>query len=198
MARPFIVFAALLTLCSILLLSVGCGSKPFNVKTEVTLPAMANAPVVESQGIRLRAAIVHDEDYLLSTFDANLLLAGVLPVNVTMTNSGAEPLDLRKARFEVRTADDHAYKATEAKRVYKRLIDYYGISTYSKGAYKESRDDFAAYALDLSRPLAMGESRQGMVFFILPDRVIQATGLKLMGVRLGASGSSGTVELQLD
>jgi hypothetical protein len=198
MARPFIVFAALLTLCSNLLLSVGCSSKPFDVKTEVTLPATVGAPVVESQGVRLQAAAVRDEDYLLSTFDANLILAGVLPVKMTMTNSGAQPLDLRKARFEVRTADGHAYKATDAKRVYKRLIDYYGISTYSKGAYNESRDEFAAYALDLSRPLAMGESRQGMLFFILPDRAIQATGLKLIGVRLGSSGSSGTVELQLD
>jgi len=190
MTRAFIVF--------ILLLFAGCGGKPFDVKTEVKLPATPGAPVAESQSVRLQAAAVRDEDYLLSTFDANLILAGVLPVGVTMTNRGAQPLDLRKARFEVRTADGHSYKAADARRAYKRLIDYYGISTYSKGAYKESRDDFAAYALDLSKPLAMGESRQGMVFFILPDRAIQATGLKLIGARLGASGSSGTIELQLD
>jgi len=190
MTRAFIVL--------ILLLLAGCGSKPFDVKTAVKLPALAGAPVAESSGIRLQAAAVRDEDFLLSTFDANLILAGVLPVNVTMTNHGSQPLDLRKARFEVRTADGRSYKAADANRAYKRLIAYYAISTYSKGAYKESRDDFAAYALDLSKPLAMGESRQGMVFFILPDRVIQATGLKLIGVRLGASGSSGTVELQLN
>lgn len=190
MTRAFIVFT--------LLLLAGCGSKPFDVKTAVKLPAITGAPVADSQSVRVQAAAVRDEDFLLSTFDANLILAGVLPVNVTVTNHGAEPLDLRKARFEVRTADGHSYKATDANRAYKRLVAYYGISTYSKGAYKESRDDFATYALDLSNPLAMGESRQGMVFFILPDRAIQATGLKLIGVRLGASGPTGTVELQLD
>jgi len=187
MTRPFIIF--------ILLLFAGCGSKPFNVKTEVKLPALAGVRVLETAAIRMQAAAVRDEDYLLSTFDANLILAGVLPVNVMMTNRGAQPLDLHKARFELRTADGHTYKAAEANRAYKRLVDYYGISSYSKGAYKESRGDFAAYALDLSKPFAMGESRQGMVFFILPDRAIQATGLKLIGVLLDASD---TVELELD
>ncbi|MFL6216076.1 MAG: hypothetical protein ACJ74J_19490 [Blastocatellia bacterium] len=190
MARLLIVF--------ILFLLAGCGSKPFNVKTEVTLPAIASAPAVESQGVRLQAAVVRDEDYLLSTFDANLILAGVLPVNVTMTNSSAQPLDLHKAGFEVRTPNGHSYKAADASRAYKQLIKYYGISTYSKGAYKQSREDFAAYALDQSKPLAMGERRQGMLFFILPDQAIQAAGLNLIGVRLGVAGSSGTVELKLD
>jgi hypothetical protein len=190
MSRLLIVFT--------LLLLTGCGGKPFNVKTEVMLPAISNAPVVESQGVRLQAAAVRNEDYLLSTFDANLILAGVLPVNVTVTNRGAQPLDLRKSRFQVRAPDGHTYKAADVSRAYKQLIKYYGISTYSKGAYKQSQEDFAAYALDLSRPLAMGESRQGMLFFILPDRAIQAAGLNLIGVHLGASGSSGTVELKLD
>jgi len=190
MTRAFIVL--------ILLLLAGCGSKPFDVKTAVKLPALAGAPVAESSGIRLQAAAVRDEDFLLSTFDANLILAGVLPVNVTMTNHGSQPLDLRKARFELRTADGHTYKAADAGRAFKRLIQYYEISTYSKGAYKQSREDFAAYALDAARPLAMGESRQGMLFFILPDLAIQAAGLKLIGVRLDAGEPKRALELQLD
>jgi hypothetical protein len=184
--------------CCALLLLAGCGGKPFNVKTEVALPAIANAPAAESPAVRVQAAAVRDEDYLVSTFDANLILAGVLPINMTITNRAAQPLDLRKARFELRAPDGHAYKAADANRAFKRLIQYYGISTYSKGAYKQSREDFAAYALDATRPLAMGESRQGMLFFILPDRAIQAAGLKLIGVRLDAGAPKEAVELQLD
>ena len=75
---------------------------------------------------------------------------------------------------------------------------YYEISTYSKPAYKKSLEDFAAYALDAARPLAMGESRQGMLFFIVPDGVVQASGLKLIGARLDALESRSTVELQLN
>lgn len=192
---PVIVFAAV---CLIAMLLAGCSGKPFNVKTQVALPALATAPAAESPGLRLQAAIVRDEDLLLETFDANLILAGVLPVNLMITNRTAQPLDLRKARFAVRTADGHAYKAADAKRAFKRLIKYYEISTYSKPDYAQSQEDFASYALDINRPLAMGESRQGMLFFIVPDHVIQASGLKLMGVRLDAAQSKSAVELQLN
>ena len=189
---------ASLAFCLTLISLAGCGGKPFNVKTQVALPAIADAPVAEAQGVRMQAAAVRDEDFLLATFDANLLLAGILPVNVTITNRTAQPLDLHKARFEVRVLDGHSYKAAEAKRAFKRLIKYYGISTYSKPAYKKSLEDFAAYALDMTRPLAMGESRQGMLFFIVPDGVVQASGLKLIGARLDAHESRSTVELQLN
>jgi|SRR5205085_637753 len=188
---------ALLSSCLILLLLAGCGGKPFNIKTQAALPAPADAPLAESGGVRLQAAAVRDEDFLVATFDGNLILAGVLPVSVTVTNRTAQPLDLRKARFEVRAADGHAYKAADPKRAYKRLIKYYGISTYSKRGYKESQEDFAAYALDTGGPLAVGESRRGVLFFIVPDGVIRAAGLKLVGSRLGGD-AGGAVELQLN
>jgi hypothetical protein len=191
---PSIAFA---TICLVLILLAGCGGKPFNVKTEVALPAIADAPRGESQGIRMQAAAVRDEDFLVSTFDANLILAGVLPLDVSITNGTSQPLDLRRARFVVRAPDGHSYKAVEAQRAFKRLVKYYQISTYSKPAYKESREDFAAYALDTAKPLAMGESRRGMLFFIVPDGVAQAAGLKLIGTRLDAANSKSAIELQL-
>ncbi len=184
--------------CLLLALLAGCGGKPFDVKTSVDLPSLADAPVAESQGLRLQAAALLDEDYLLETFDANLILAGILPVNVTITNRAATPVDLHKARFELRTAEGRTYKAADIKSAFKRLIKYYEISTYSKPAYKESREDFAAYALDTGRPLAMGESRRGMLFFIVPDGVVRASGLKLIGARLDAAQSTSAVELQLN
>jgi hypothetical protein len=190
-----VAFAAV---CLIAVLLTGCNDRPFDVKTSVHLPATADAPVGESQGIRMQAAAVRDEDFLVETFDANLILAGILPVNVTVTNRTGQPLDLRKARFEVRALDGHSYKASEAKRAFKRLIKYYEISTYSPPAYKQSQEDFAAYALDVTRPLAIGESRQGMLFFIVPDGVAQASGLKLIGARLDANEPGSAIELQLN
>ena len=186
---------AAMTVGLTLLVLAGCGGKPFNVKSDVVLPALAGAAVGEAGGVRMQAAAVGDEDYLLATFDANLILAGVLPVNLTVTNQTAAPLDLRKARFEVRSTDGHVYKVADSKRAFARLIKYYGISTYNKSGYKKSREDFAAYAFDTAKPLPMGESRQGMLFFVVPDGVIRAAGLKLIGARLGAAES---VELRLN
>ena len=197
MNRAMALMAAVTTGLTLLLLA-GCGGgKPFNVKSGVTLPALTDAPLAEQSGVRMQAAAVRDEDYLLAIFDANLMMAGVLPVNLTITNQRAESLDLRKARFEVHSLDGHVYKAADGKRAFARLIKYYGISTYNKSGYKKSREDFAAYAFDTEKPLAMGESRQGMVFFIVPDGVIRAAGLKLIGARLGAAEHS-AVELQLN
>ncbi|HJQ22386.1 MAG TPA: hypothetical protein VKA60_00630 [Blastocatellia bacterium] len=187
---------AAVTIALTWLLLAGCGGgKPFNVKSDVTLPALAAAPVADASGVRMQAAAVRDEDYLLATFDANLILAGVLPVNLAVANQTAAPIDLRKARFAVRSPDGHVYKAADAKHAFARLIKYYGISTYNKSGYKKSREDFAAYAFDTAKPLAMGESRQGMLFFIVPDGVTGAAGLKLIGARLGAADS---VELHLN
>jgi hypothetical protein len=189
---------SLVVVGSLAVLLAGCVGKPFDVKTQVTLPALAGAPLVESRGIRLQAAAVRDEDYLVATFDANLIMAGILPVNVTIANQTAQPLDLHKARFELRGSEGKAYHAADAKHTFKRLINYYEISTYTKAAYKHSQEDFAAYALDTARPLAMGESRQGMLFFIVPDGVIRATGFKLIVTRLDATPSADAVELRLD
>jgi len=188
----------LATVCLIAILLAGCGGKPFNVKPQVALPAIADAPRGDWQGIRIQAATVRDEDFLITTFDANLILAGILPVNVVITNQTAQPLDLHEARFEVRTSDGHSFKAAETRRAFKRLIKYYEISTYSKPAYKQSQADFASYVLDTTKPFAIGESRQGMLFFIVPDIVAQASGLKLIGARLDAARSKSAVELQLN
>jgi predicted lysophospholipase L1 biosynthesis ABC-type transport system permease subunit len=65
---------ALLSSCLILLLLAGCGGKPFNIKTQAALPAPADAPLAESGGVRLQAAAVRDEDFLVATFDGNLIL----------------------------------------------------------------------------------------------------------------------------
>jgi hypothetical protein len=185
-------------LAGLMALSAACGGKPFNVKTEVDLPSTPDAARAEVNHMQLQAAAIRDEDYLVTIFDANLPLAGVLPVTVTLTNQSHEAIDLRKAQFEIRGPDGRTLKAADAGRVFKRLIAYYEISTYSKSGYKKSREDFAAYGLDLSKPLDAGQSRQGMVFFIAPERAAQPVSLTLIARRLDAKQPKlPAIELQL-
>src|SRR5437868_3406417 len=56
-------FAVILLVTALL---AGCTSKPFNVKTQVVFPASADVAVAESNGIRMQAAVVRDEDVLLA------------------------------------------------------------------------------------------------------------------------------------
>jgi hypothetical protein len=184
----------------------GCGGKPFNVRErpfkvkEGADPAPAVFDAQAQYGlVTIQAEAVRDEDYLYDTFDANLILAGVLPIRVMIANAGQEPLDLKSARFEARAQAGRSFKPADAKRAFKRLISYYGISTYSKSGYKESQEDFLSHALDTNTPLAPGQSRQGLLFFLVPGEVAQSTGITLIANGLGPkqSGKDSSVELKL-
>ncbi|MCI0487257.1 MAG: hypothetical protein L0229_11730 [Blastocatellia bacterium] len=180
----------------------GCGGKPFKVKPRPDVPeAQIRAGArAESNGVALLAEAVTDEDFLYETFDANLILAGVLPVRVKLTNNGEDPVDLRKARFEIRNSSGRRFKGIDPEDAFKRLISYYGVSIYSKPGYKESRQDFSSYAFELESPLGPGESRQGMIFFRVPGDVAREPGLTLFARRLDSrqSKSDAGIELKLN
>jgi len=174
----------------------GCGGKPFEVKTRADLPPpSASVASAQSSRITIQAEALRDEDYLNDTFDANLILAGVLPVRLKLTNGSQEPVDLNKSRFEIKAANGHSYKASDPKKAFKRLVAYYEISTYSKPGYRESQEAFTGYALDLSKPLGAGETREGLVFFVVPDTVANAQELSMVASRLDQRGAP--IELSL-
>jgi hypothetical protein len=187
---------------SILLFALlpACGGKPFNIKSKPDLPPREPGIKAVAGGLTVQAEAVTDEDFLYETFDANLILAGVLPVRITVSSAEQEPVDLRKAKFEIRTAAGRAYKAINANSAFKRLISYYGISTYTKEGYKQSQSDFASHALDLQSPLAPGGSRQGMIFFHIADEAARTASMTLAAERLDAKRqkSNSSVELKLN
>jgi hypothetical protein len=173
----------------------GCG-RPFNVKTHADLPAPDHAAKATLDGVAVEAQAITDEDLLYDTFDANLISAGVLPVRVKVTNSGGEIIDLKRARFEVQ-ARGRRFKAVNANKAFKRLISFYGISVYAKSGYKESLDAFSAYALDVMNPLGAGESRQGLLFVLMPAEAARDTGLTLAIAKLSSKTGGASVELKL-
>lgn len=156
-----------------------CG-KPFNVKPRTELPRAEYTATATTDQITVQAKPITDENLLYETFDANLILAGVLPVRVMLTNSAEETLNLAKARFAIRSEKvGRAFKSVEARQAFKRVISYYEISTYNKSGFKESLADFSAYALDTERPLNGRESREGLLFFLVGGDVIRDAGLIL-------------------
>lgn len=197
-----LLFAALGLVFCVLTLGA-CVGKPFNVKPRPATPdppELFAGPRTLSEGLTLQAQAVLDEDYLNETFDANLLLAGIVAVRVKLTNGAPAPLDLKRARFELKTPDGRGHRPLEAHRVFKMLISYYGITTYGIDAFKESRNDFSSYAFNQSTALAEGESRQGLVFFALPADVARAAALTLIVSRLrpGAKKNDSAMEVRLN
>ena len=79
-----------------------CG-KPFDVKpkTKVESALPTNYTATAASGdLSVSAESLTDEDSLYNTFDSNLILAGILPVRVKLTNSGNENIVLKDAKFE--------------------------------------------------------------------------------------------------
>jgi hypothetical protein len=180
-----------------LTLFFGCG-RPFDVKTQPSLPPARYAETATVNSINISVQAIKDEDLLYDTFDANLISAGLLPVRVSLTNSGGEPIDISETRFEVQ-AGSQRYKAVDARKAFKRLVSYYDVSAYTKAGYKDSQDAFIAYSLDIKSPLNGNQSRQGLVFVMMPEDVARQTGLKMVVSKLAKNVSrKQNIELQLN
>jgi len=97
---------------------IGCG-KPFDVKPRTTvqpLPAANNAATIAGNGLTLSGEIIKDEDYLYDTFDANLILAGILPIRVKLQNAGTEKVEVKDAKFTLLDASNHAFKIMDGEK----------------------------------------------------------------------------------
>lgn len=175
---------------------VGCG-RPFNVKTQPSLPPARYAETTTVGSISIGAQAITDEDLLYDTFDANLIAAGLLPVRVMITNTGPELVDISETRFEVE-AGSQRYNAVDARKAFKRLVSYYEVTAYNKSGYKDSLEAFTAYAFDLKTPLNGNQSRQGLVFIMMPEDAARQTGLTMVISKLGTNHSKKAVELHLN
>jgi hypothetical protein len=158
--------AVTLALCVLALCA--CAGKPFNVKTVPRAEPDSIGPAVRTDGLRVRAEAIWDENWLLETFDANLILAGVVPVRVDLENAGASAVETRKLKLELTAADGSRFKRLDPKKAMKAIETYYGITVRSKTGDKLYKADFQANALDLKLALGPGEHRQGFVFFGFP------------------------------
>jgi hypothetical protein len=194
-------FAAVLLIGFTAIHLMACG-KPFNVKPKPTVKDIKpDASVTlkaegEANGMKIQAEAITDEDYIYDAFDANIIMAGVLPVRLQLTNGGAEKAGLRNARFEI-FAQNKIYKLIDSHKAYKKLMSYYAISIYNKNGYKVSREDFDTHALELKKELAPGESREGLIYFAIPNEIIKGGDLKLLTRRLGAGRVKDDARMEL-
>jgi len=176
------------------------GCKPFNVKPRIEIPGASNAARADANGIPIAASVVRDEDWLTDTFDANLILAGIVPIRVEVKNGAQMPIELSKVRFELKSATGRVFESVNADRAFKQALSYYDVSTWSKDLYKESRADFASYGLDTKTPAPAGESRKGLIYFLVPGEDARGRGFTLVVRKLPntSANGEGRAELKVD
>ena len=72
----------------------------------VEAPLPKDAPTDEDAILVLRATPLLTDEESQELFEANLPLAGLLPVRMEMVNKGSAPVEMERARFRLRDAED--------------------------------------------------------------------------------------------
>lgn len=152
-----------------LLLMTGCGSL-YKVKPVVEAPLPESARNSEAGGLRLRAAPLLTDEESQELFEANLPLAGLLPIKVEITNQGSAPVEIKQARFRLRDGEGQEWKLRSAKDAVSRILKDNDVTIYNPQSRAKFEEAVRAYALDTTRPLSPSERRQGLVFFQPPKK----------------------------
>ena len=174
MTRPALI---LLTV----LLSTSCTGSLFKVKPVTDLPPLpANTRSADAGGVTVRVAPLLTDEQSQELFEANLPLSGVLPVRVELIFQSGVPVEMKRARFRLRDAQNQEWKLLSAKSAASRILKANGVFAYNPNSRKQFEKEFGAYAIDLKMPLSSNDSRrQGFLFFQTPDKGAVRSGPQL-------------------
>ena len=165
--------------------AAGCGAL-YKVKPVVEAPMPEAARASEAGSIGLRAAPLLTDEESQELFEANLPLAGLLPVRVEITNKSGALIEIKRARFRLRDAEGREWKSRSAKDAVSRILSDNKVTLYNPRSRAQFEEAVEAHTLDTRRPLAASETRRGIIFFQAPksEQVRTPTGLILYVERL--------------
>src|SRR5947209_6961114 len=175
--------ATRLGFCMLALVTASCSGSLFKVKPVSELPAMpASAASANVGSLSFRASPLLTDEETQELFEANLQLAGLLPVRLEIVHNSGEAIDLSKVRFHLRDAAGAEWKIIPAKQAIGRILKANGVFAYNPNSRKIFEKEFRAYELDLRSPLTHAErQRRGLIIFLSPkkDPVSSPRGLVL-------------------
>ncbi|OLE56036.1 MAG: hypothetical protein AUG51_00475 [Acidobacteria bacterium 13_1_20CM_3_53_8] len=153
--------------CAALLLA-GCGGSLYKVKPVVNAPMTSATGMVQAGGIEFRAAPLLADAESQELFEANLPLAGLLPVRVEMTNETGATLPLNKVRFRLHDAEGNEWKLLSPKQSVAIILKANDVTLYNPNSRREFTERFTEHAFNIKNPMNASERRQGLLFFQTP------------------------------
>lgn len=164
--------------------STNCGGALFKVKPVVQLaPLPDSSKSASAGGLTLRVAPLLTDEESQELFEANLPVAGLLPVRIEIVHESGIPVELKRARFLLRDNSGRVWKSLSAKKASARILKANGVFAYNPNSRKQFEKEFGAYEIHLKTPLSNSERRrQGFLFFQSPDGepVTSSRGLTLI------------------
>ncbi|MGH9856003.1 MAG: hypothetical protein ACREBD_39715 [Blastocatellia bacterium] len=175
---------------SLLPILAACGGRLYKV---APLPASAPPGISTSNAGGLNiGAVALDGERSYERFEANLPLAGVVAVDVRMTNRSDVTIRSASLRFDLRDAAGAMLKRLAPKKALGSVMKYYGNSFYAKAAYRRTLEDYESVALKQESEIEPGGELRGIVFFQTKRETQSVDGLIL-----SVAGLSAPVNLQL-
>lgn len=159
---------------------VGCASSLYKVKPRVEAPVTGGREG-SAGGFHVRAVPLLTDEESQELFEANLPLAGLLPVRFEMSNESGAPLSFKRVRFRLRDGDGREWKPRSPKEVVSRIMDSDQVYAYNPNSRKEFEKELGEHAFDVVSPLEAGGARRGLIFFQTPkkEQVASPRGLVL-------------------
>ncbi len=167
--RPILLVLLVVTFC----FAASCSGSLFKVKPVAELPPLpANTRSVDAGGVTIRVAPLLSDEESQELFEANLPVSGVLPVRVELAFQSGVPVELKRARFRLRDAQNKEWKMLSPKSAVSRILKANGVFAYNPNSRKQFESEFGAYAL-ISRLRYHRPTRAGKGFssFKLPTNV---------------------------
>ncbi len=166
--RQFLLFTQLFAV----LFASGCAGALFKVKPIVDLPPLPeSSKSVSAGGITLRVAPLLTDEDSQDLFEANLPVAGLLPVRMELVYESGVPVEIKPARFRLQDAEGRQWKLLNAKQATSRILKANDIYAYNPNSRKQFEREFGTYEIDLKTPLTPADRRrQGFLFFQTPDK----------------------------
>jgi len=165
-------FYLLFTQLLVLLAASGCAGALFKVKPIVDLPPLPESSrSVSAGGVTLRIAPLLTDEESQDLFEANLPVAGLLPLRMELVYESGVPVEIKPARFSLQDAEGRQWKLLNAKQATSRILKANDIYAYNPNSRKQFEKEFGAYEIDLKTPLTPADRhRQGFLFFQTPDK----------------------------
>lgn len=152
----------------VLVLVSGCRTEPFAIAPRVDLPPENFPHVTETATVQISALPIREEDESFRRFDSNLLLAGVMPVQIRIDNQSGAPFSTKSLKFRLVDAQGKEWQRMSPKKASAEQMKFYEIRNYSVQGYKNYQEKFMRLCFPADTVLPAPSSTQGIIFFRMP------------------------------
>ncbi len=145
--------------------------------------------IASNNVIEITAAALLDDDKIFERFDANLVLAGIVAIDVNLVNRSNQSLN---PKFELHDAEGRKFSQLESKKELDRVMKFEGVRAYSKLGKQETLEQLEAIAIPKKISLPAQQQKRGVLFFN-----VKRDAAKLNGLRLTVKGMKDELQINL-